>query len=135
MDFDQEVVTGKKCPYCGGKTVLTDSVEVYSKSYGMIWLCRPCKAWVGVHKNSKKNVALGRVSNSELREWKKKAHTSFDSLWRQKISQGFSKTISRKLAYKWLASCMGLKPSQTHIGWMDVEDCKKVVEICKPYIK
>jgi hypothetical protein len=135
MVFDQEVITGKKCPYCDAKTVLVDSAEVYSRSYGMIYLCRPCKAWVGVHKNSKKNVALGRVGNSTLREWKKMAHASFDSLWIRKITQGFSKNASRKMAYKWLALRMGLKPSQTHIGWMDVEQCKQVCEICKPYIK
>ena len=135
MDFDQDVITGKKCPYCGCKTVLTDSAEVYSRSYGMIYICRPCRAWVGVHKNSKKFAALGRVSNSELREWKKKAHASFDSLWARKIDLGFSKNASRKMAYKWLASRMGLKASQTHIGWMDVKQCKQVVKFCKPYIK
>jgi len=71
------------CPYCGKNAVLTDSAVVYhGRSYGMIWLCRPCWAYVGTHKNSRKHAPLGRIANAELRDWKKKVHAAFDPLWK-----------------------------------------------------
>jgi len=46
----------------------------------MIYLCRSCDAYVGVHKGTDK--PKGRLANAELREYKKKAHSAFDPLWR-----------------------------------------------------
>ena len=42
------------CRYCGGKVILTDSVRIYGKDYGDIYLCTTCNAFVGVHKDSGK---------------------------------------------------------------------------------
>jgi uncharacterized protein DUF3268 len=64
-----DIITAKICPYCGCKPVLENSKVVYGKDYGLIYHCRPCKAWVGVHRNSVR--ALGRLANEELRHWKK----------------------------------------------------------------
>lgn len=128
-----EYQTGKLCPYCNKPSVYTDSKEIYNSSYGMIYICRPCKAWVGVHKGT--DIALGRLANSELREWKKEAHYYFDKLWREKIKKGMNKSKARGMAYKWLASELGTVPEETHIGWFDVDMCMKVVSICKPYVE
>ena len=38
--------------------------------------------------------------------------------------------IHRRTAYDWLSRRMGLPMDQTHIGMFDVEQCKRVVEIC-----
>lgn len=127
------MIDGKTCPYCKGKSELVDSAEVYSKSYGLIYLCRPCKAWVGVHKGTVE--ALGRLANSELREAKKEAHFYFDKLWRAKIERGTKKNTARGQAYKWLATQLDIPAPETHIGWFDVDMCKKVVEICKPIVE
>jgi hypothetical protein len=126
-------ITGKVCPYCDNATEYVDSIIVYRKSYGMIYLCKPCDAYVGTHKNS--NRALGRLADEDLRNWKKQAHAHFDPLWVRKMRKGFSKKDARSLAYKWLSAEMGLPPEYTHIGMFDIEQCKKVIEICKPYIK
>jgi hypothetical protein len=126
-----EINTGKVCPYCGSKTQFVDSVVIYGKSYGMVYLCEPCKAWVGVHKGTDK--ALGRLANEELREWKKKAHDLFDELWMRKVGQGFSYRNARTLAYKWLSDQMKIRVDQTHIGMFDVDRCKNVVELCSKY--
>jgi len=77
--FDEEIITGKKCPYCKKSTEYVDSDVVYRKSYGMIYLCRACNAYVGVHKGTDK--AKGRLANKELRFHKKEAHRYFDNLW------------------------------------------------------
>lgn len=113
------------CPYCGEKAVMVDSSAVYSKSYGMIWLCRPCMAWVGCHKGTTR--PLGRLANKTLRKAKVRAHEAFDQLWR-------SGALTRTFAYEWLAKQMGLSAAECHIGMFDVEQCERVVaiiEACK----
>ena len=110
-----------------------DSIEVYGKSYGMIYLCRPCKAWVGVHKDT--NEALGRLANAELREAKKEAHFYFDKLWSYKIKQGIKKGTARSKAYAWLSEEMAVPRTETHIGYFDLHMCKKVVNLCKPIVE
>lgn len=122
---------GKTCPYCHSPTQYTDSSIIYGKSYGMIYLCKDCDAWVGVHKGSDK--ALGRLANAELRELKKAAHALFDPLWQRKMKQGFKKNHARAKAYKWLSKELGIDAKDTHIGMFNEEQCKQVIEICKTY--
>lgn len=111
------------CPYCQGDAVLVDSAEVYGGlSYGMIWLFRPCGAWVGVHRNSKDYIPLGRLANKELRTWKCRAHEAFDRLWRG--PQG----MPRKKAYDVMQKLMGMTPNQAHIGKFDVDQCRTLIE-------
>lgn len=99
----------------------------------MIYLCKKCVAWVGVHKGT--DVALGRLANAELRILKKEAHFYFDTLWRRKMEKGFTKKEARSKAYVWLSNEMNILPEFTHIGMFDVPQCKKVIELCKKYIK
>lgn len=111
------------CPYCKTPAMLTDSAEIYGgRSYGMIWICRPCDAYVGTHKNSKDHAPLGRLANKELREWKKKAHAVFDPLWK-------TGNMVRKEAYRFLCEKMNMTEAQAHIGKFDVDECKRLVEI------
>lgn len=112
------------CDYCGRQAEYVDSRVVYGKSYGMIYLCRNCMAYVGVHKGTDK--PLGRLANAELRHWKKLAHAAFDPLWKFGRFKG-----RRNGAYAWLAGKMGLPIEKTHIGMMDVRQCKQVYEICR----
>lgn len=128
------------CPYCESEVNLIDSSNIYNGvSYGFIYICSNytnCKSYVGCHPGT--NVALGRLANNELRFWKKEAHKYFDQLW---ISKKINKiyrvflpdTSNRKKAYIWLSQKLGISIDDTHIGMFDVDTCKKVVEICKPY--
>jgi hypothetical protein len=120
------------CPYCNGQAKLVDSKEIYRRSYGMIWFCKPCDAWVGTHKDSKKHRPLGRLANSELRHWKQIAHTKFDLLWRAKMRRDkCRRNTARRLGYAWLAKQLGIEVKDCHIGMFDVDQCKRVVVICK----
>ena len=113
------------CLYCGKDAELIDSIEIYKvRSYGMAWLCRPCKAWVGTHKNSLEHAPLGRLANAELRYWKKRAHIAFDPLWK-------SDGLSRNGAYSLLAAEMGIAREQMHIGMFDVNECKAAGAACE----
>lgn len=33
------------CPYCQSPARLADSAEIYGRSYGPIYLCKPCDAY------------------------------------------------------------------------------------------
>jgi hypothetical protein len=128
---------GLICPYCGGETEYVDSSEVGPKSYGMIYLCRPCDARVGVHKGT--NKALGRLADERLRYWKKQAHYFFDKIARTSyINEVWEEKLDvndRNKAYIWLSKQMGIERHQCHIGMFDVDECRKVIEICTPYLE
>jgi len=119
------------CPYCGQGAELRKSSDVYPhapQDYGLFWVCKgDCDAYVGTHSNSKDYAPLGRLANSELREWKKQAHAAFDPMWRTQHEEfeGFN----RQQAYDWLTQQMG-RIKQVHIGWCDVNECRQIVEIC-----
>lgn len=125
------------CPYCFKPAVLVDSAVVYGgRSFGLVWLCNPCQAWVGVHKGT--NTPKGRLANKELRQWKIRAHAAFDPMWEQKLTverradPKYPKKKARGKAYAWLAKQLGIRFEDCHIGMFDVETCQRVVEICNP---
>jgi len=107
-----------KCPYCKKRAEYVDSIAVYHKSYGMIYLCWPCKAWVGVHKHTDK--PLGRIADRKLRLWKRRAHEVFDLLWK-------TGGMGRTKAYSYMRKIMSMNKSEAHIGKFDVDQCKKLV--------
>jgi len=110
------------CDYCDTHTDYVDSEEIYGKSYGMIYLCRSCGAYVGVHRGT--DIPLGRLANAELRDWKKMAHANFDPVWTHGRFKG-----RRSDAYKWLADQMGLPEEETHIGMFNVKQCQQLIMI------
>lgn len=115
------------CPYCEQPAVLASSTEVYGgRDYGAIWLCRPCGAWVGVHRNSLGYAPLGRLANAELRRLKMQAHAAFDPIWKNDPNPG----QARARAYQWLGERMGLKKDRMHIGKLDEAQCRRVVDLC-----
>ncbi len=112
------------CPYCYNRAEWVENKEIYGKNYGksvMIYLCRPCNAYVGCHQNTRK--PLGTMANRETREWRKKAHEMFDPLWRDG-------KMSRGKAYGLLQKEFG---AVAHIGESDVENCKRIIGIVENY--
>ena len=116
------------CDYCqttaalvGGDVIYSHRPDLYQKKF---WLCAPCDAYVGTHKNSPTHEPLGRLANKELRMWKGNAHTVFDPMW-------LEKKMKRTEAYVWLADALGIHPKDCHIGMFDVAMCKRVIEVVK----
>ena len=110
------------CPYCGAKAEFRDSAMIYGRSYGMVYVCSNypvCDAYVGVHKGTDR--PLGRLANTELRYWKKRAHDALDNLWK-------SRRYSRSKAYRIAADIMGTPITETHIGMFDVQECKDLIK-------
>lgn len=121
-EIQVEIMKGYVCPYCKKQTIFTDSSAVYGKSYGMIYLCKPCKAYCGVYKNTQ--VSLGRLANADLRFWKKEAHKYFDMIWKDNH-------INRNELYKILAEYLNLPAEYCHMGMFSTPTCKKVVDWSK----
>ena len=113
---------GVICAYCKEPPVLVDSKIIYGTSYGKIWLCEKCDAYVGVHKGTE--IPLGRLAKKDLREAKKEAHLHFDKLWK-------SGKMKRTQAYQWLSDTLMIDKEYTHIGMFNLQTCKKVVELSK----
>lgn len=105
------------CPYCKQPCKLVDSQVIYGTSYGMMYLCELCDAYVGCHNNSKGHKPLGTPANSELREWRKKVHKHFDPLWKDG-------RMKRKDAYRDLAKFLNIKTKDCHIAMFGIETCK-----------
>lgn len=117
------------CPYCGSDAEYIDSRHYYAngRSYGMIYLCHPCDALVGVHRNSDK--PLGSLANKELRELRRRCHGLFDQLWK-----GSARRMNRHAAYRKLADNMGMTHEEAHIGKFGEQDCLKMIQTFKDRI-
>ena len=112
------------CPYCNYPAECLRGSDVY-KHRPELWhkwfhVCRVCDARVGCHGDTQN--ALGRMANKELREAKIAAHAVFDPLWK-------SGKMTRRNAYAWLATRLGINQAQCHIGEFDVEQCRAVVSV------
>jgi len=109
-----------KCPYCNQFSELIDSAELYGKSYGMMYICRPCDAYVGCHNDTIK--PLGTMADFVTREARKDAHIYFDKLWKKEY-------MTRSEAYAWLQEQFILPKEKCHIGCFDKEHCMVVIEL------
>ena len=113
------------CDYCQKPAELQQGDKVYPRRDDLrrklFWVCEPCRARVGCHKNTTK--PLGRLANSKLRYWKRQAHKAFDPIWQ-------SGDKKRSQAYRWMAREMKLDRDEAHIGLFDIDQCKQVIDIC-----
>ena len=74
----------------------------------------------------RKGLAENFSVGEDLKLWRVRAHEAFDPIWR-------SGYMSRSLAYRWLAYEMKLTLKDCHIKTMDIQQCKKVVELCERF--
>lgn len=110
------------CPYCQNEADWVENKEIYGKNYGksvMVWLCKPCDAYVGCHNNTR--TPLGSMANRDTRTWRKKAHIAFDPIWKEKH-------LKRDRAYGFLRRRLGY---EVHIGESDIEQCKRIIDVCE----
>lgn len=127
------------CPYCGVMSQLATGATIYAHRPDLgdksFYLCAPCDAYVGCHAGT--TQPLGRLANAELRLAKKAAHAAFDPIWKARHAQKsaidptYKVGMARGGRYKKLANLLGIPVAECHIGMMDVELCKRTVEICR----
>lgn len=116
------------CPNCGAAVVLVNNSVIYGQELGK-WpfayrcITKKCDSYVGIH--PKTDIPLGMLANRATRAARRAAKEAFMPMWEQ---QGIKKTA----AYRWLGEKMGIaNVDHVHIGWFSIEQCKRVIEICK----
>ena len=119
----------KICRYCGGVIRLVSADTVYGEAterLGMegekLYQCQNCNARVGCHKGTTR--PLGNVANEMLRLKRVETHQIFDTYWRRR-------EMSRTQAYRALAAKLHLPESRTHIGGFEMDQCQKVIDLCR----
>lgn len=111
------------CPYCGSCAELKDSIEIYGKSFGLVYVCvnyPTCDSFVGVHKNTFK--PKGSLANRELRLLRRRCHTLFDDIWKDG-------RVSRKETYRWLSDQLGIGIKECHFGMFREGLCRKALQV------
>lgn len=117
------------CPFCDQPAEWVSHAEIYGKVFNkdahMIWLCRPCDAYVGTHQNSKR--PLGQMANAHMR----RARKLTKELFINKCLMGnwkCNKTL-KSAAYAMLADRMGITVDECHFGDFTVEQCRDAYRI------
>ena len=118
------------CDYCSRPTERVTGDVIYPHrpdlSEKRFIRCRPCRAYVGCHVGSGK--PFGRLADADLRKWKIRAHAAMDPLWQ---SYHTGRGRARQAVYGFIASQLGIRKRDCHIGRFDAEQCKNVIEICE----
>lgn len=106
-----------QCPDCKGPMKLGERFGKYS------YLClrAGCSGSHGAHPSGE---PFGIPGDFKTRKARSLAHITFDRIWELEV-------VSRSEAYVWLAGIVGKDPGEAHIGSMDVETCKRVVQAVK----
>jgi len=117
-------VRGLRCaePGCEGILELRWSPRFGTWFYG-------CSRWPSCNGTLPAEVdgaPRGEPRTKELQGWRAKAHKVFDEIWKTGRNR-----VHRRTAYAWLRRVMVLPPDKAHISRMDVEQCKRVIEMVK----
>lgn len=132
------------CPYCGDHAVKTNGADIYKSRPDLanltFWVCRPCGAYVGCHKEgaftrdkggrkvySDGSLPLGRLASKYLRRAKSDAHLAMDPLWENTPDH----RAERVRIYEWLSKKMGIPLNECHIGEFDIGQCRRVIALCE----
>ncbi len=107
---------GSRAEIVGGSRIYPHRPDLYQKKF---WLCG-CGAYVGCHPGTRE--PLGSPAGPETRRARSAAHAAFDPLWR-------SGQMRRKAAYAWLSQALGVERNDCHIGMMDQDTAKRVVQL------
>ena len=117
------------CSCCGGQVELVENSLIYNgHSYGCwpyAYLCLDCRAYVGLHPDT--DLPLGTLADEPLRKARNSCKQPFERIWRGGL-------MTRKNAYRWLASCMGMTADECHFGLFNVEQCEQARRHCEQYL-
>lgn len=112
---EKELSFVKECRYCSSEICCVGFGQngyPYRGNYGYVWLCLKCGARVGTHKGTKK--PLGYPGDTQTQELRKKAHSLFDPIWR-------NKEMKRKEAYARMAEYLGIPEEKAHISQLELD--------------
>lgn len=120
------------CPYCGQPAALVDTKEIYGRSYGPAWLCRPCDAYVGCHKGT--TLPLGTLADKVTRAARISFKARFNKLWEPLIGTSNRSAMTRDQAYEALSAKLQLPLESCHGALFDAEMCQKGIAAVRELI-
>lgn len=110
------------CPYCNCECELVSGEEVYPHRQDLahlqFFLCRPCWAYCGTHRNGK---PLGTPANGKLRKLRQTAHSVLDPIWK--------KILDRSEVYRRLATLMSISVDKCHVGMFNEAQCLEALRV------
>ena len=120
-----------KCPYCGSQAYLRPPSVVYGghtdDPEAKLYVCARypfCDAYVAAHKDTL--LPMGTLADRNLRRKRMEAHSVLNRLM-------VSGLMTRKQAYRWLQTQLGLPESEAHIAKFSELRCQKVIEMCRDF--
>ena len=118
------------CPYCKTKAQWVSHSEIYNgkvfnEKAHMIWLCKPCDAYVGCHQNTKQ--PLGTIVNAATRRARKLTKEAFIKNYLR--GNWNCKPVMKNMAYETLAERMGISKKKCHFAMFDIETCRKAWKV------
>jgi hypothetical protein len=128
------------CNYCGSPAVLTRSGDEhypYREDHGPLWMCADCQAWIGTFPRSTRNVPLGRLADSDLRELKAKLHAALEPLAQAKVRRdGCSVFEARAKGIRWIYQRIDAEfPDKGSIHTLDAEQCARAISVIEQFEK
>lgn len=112
-------VSPHRCRSCGADMVLNWS-PLRKRYYYRCDSYPRCLCIHGAHSDGR---PMSSPASQETKLARSQAHDAFDRLWR-----GKTRVMSRYSAYGWLAIQLKIAPSECHIGYFDLEMCRRVIE-------
>lgn len=124
------------CPDCTGE------LRLQRAKYGLAYMCENWPACKGAHGAHPDGTPMGTPASADVRVARMRAHAAFDALWldadqmpcyspNNDGERGYIRKVARTRAYRWLENQMGLTREDCHIGDFGIEQCDKVVRICR----
>lgn len=119
----------KPAKMVNGQDIYPHRADLHDKNF---YKCT-CGAYVGTHPGTCE--PLGTPAGPRTRKARSEAHAYFDALYKEVGRRKPEGGSPRKRGYRWLSEKMNIRPEDCHIGMMNINECKRVVEICDPYMK
>ncbi len=80
-----------------------------------------CDAYVSAHRVN--HLPMGTLADKALRRKRQETHIALDRLWKSGL-------MTRKEAYRWLQTQLGLPEAEAHIARFSEFRCQQVTQLC-----
>ncbi len=119
-----------KCPYCGARAQLRPATAVRQDAAPgeEVYVCSrypACDAYVSAHRVN--HLPMGTLADKFLRRKRQETHIALDRLWKSGL-------MTRKEAYRWLQTQLGLPEAEAHIARFSEFRCQQVTRLCRKFI-
>lgn len=117
-----------KCPYCGSGAFLRPASVLHKENgaerNAMFYVCArypSCDAYVRAHDFNRQ--PMGTLADPVLRRKRQEAHQALRRLWESGL-------MSKKEAYRWLQTQLGIDETDAHIAKFSELRCEAVIRLC-----